>query len=108
MRSETQEGEPEISPVDCFGPGEPSSGVPPARRLGRLAARKRVRGKPRLTNLKTRVGVLINFAYESVKYFNFLGSGAVRIFNGFVYDYFLDERIEHFGSQLCGLGVLLD
>ena len=30
MRSETQEGKPEISPVDCFGPGEPSSGVPPA------------------------------------------------------------------------------
>ena len=47
MRSETQEGEPEISPVDCFGPGEPSSGVPPARRLWRLVARKRVRGKPR-------------------------------------------------------------
>ena len=37
MRSETQEGEPEISPVDCFGPGEPSSGVPPARRRRHLA-----------------------------------------------------------------------
>ena len=36
----TQEGEPEISPVDCFGPGEPSSGVSPARRLRRLARGK--------------------------------------------------------------------
>ena len=44
MRSETQEGEPEISPVDCFGPGEPSSGVPPARRRRVPRIRKRARG----------------------------------------------------------------
>ena len=50
---------------------------------------------PRLTNLKTCVCVLINFTYESVKYFNFLSSCAVRIFDGFVYDYFLDESVKH-------------
>ena len=50
---------------------------------------------PRLTNLKTCVCVLINFTYESVKYFNFLRSGAVGIFDGFVYDYFLDESVKH-------------
>ena len=50
---------------------------------------------PRLTNLKTCVCVLINFTYKSVKYFNFLGSGAVRIFDGFVYDYFFDESVKH-------------
>ena len=63
---------------------------------------------PRLTNLKTHVCVLINFAYELVKYFNFLGSDAVRIFYSFVYDNLFNQRVEHFGSQLCGLGVLLD
>ena len=63
---------------------------------------------PRLTNSKTRVCVLINFTYESVKYLYFLRSGAVGIFDGFVYDYFLDERIEHFSGQFRGLGVLLD
>ena len=52
-------------------------------------------GKPRLTNLKTLVCVLINFTYESVKYFNLLGSGAVRIFDSFVYDYFFDESVKH-------------
>ena len=55
-------------------------------------------GNPRLTNLKTCACALINFAYKSVKHLNFLGSGAVRIFDGFVYDYFFDERIEHFSG----------
>ena len=57
-------------------------------------------GNPRITNLKTLICVLINFAYESVKYFNFLGSGAVRIFCRFVYYNLLDERIERFEGQL--------
>ena len=74
----------------------PPSGAPPPA----VAAR--------LTNLKTCVCVLINFTYKSVKYFNFLGYGAVRVFDGFVYDYFLDERIKHLGGQLYGLEVLLD
>lgn len=36
---------------------------------------------PRLTNLKTCVCALINFTYESVKYFNFLGSCTIGIFD---------------------------
>ena len=68
----------------------------------------RKKGVTRLTNLKTCVCVLINFAYESVKYFNFLGSGAVGIFDDFVNNNLFDERVEHFGGQLCGLGILLD
>ena len=53
---------------------------------------------PRLTNLKTCVCVLINFAYESVKYFDFLGSCTVGIFYSFVYDYFFDESVKHLGG----------
>ena len=68
----------------------------------------RWRGEPCLTNLKTCVCVSINFTYESIKHFNFLNPGAVGIFNGFVYDNLFNQRIEHFGSKLRGVGVLLD
>ena len=62
----------------------------------------------RLTNLKTCVWILINFTYESVKYFNFLRSGAVEIFGCLMDNYLLNERVEHFSSQFRGFGVLLD
>ena len=65
-------------------------------------------GNPRLTNIKTQICVLINFTYESVKYLYFLSSGAARVFCFFVNNNLFDERVKHFGSQLCGLGVLLD
>ena len=64
--------------------------------------------RPRLTNLKTRVCVLINFTYESVKYFNFLSSDTVGIFNCLMNNNFFNERIEHFGSQFSRVSVLLD
>ncbi len=62
----------------------------------------------RLTNLKTCVCVLINFTNESVKYFNLLRSGAVMIFDCLMNNNLFYERVEHFGSKFCGLGVLLD
>ncbi len=72
--------------------------------LGQLGAL----GLSRLTNLKTRACILINFTYESVKYFNFLGSGAVGIFDCLMNNNFFNESIEHFSSQFRGVGVLLD
>ncbi len=63
---------------------------------------------PRLTNLKTCVCALINFAYESVKYLYFLSSGAVMIFNYFMHDYLFNQRVKHLCSKFRGFGVLLD
>ena len=53
------------------------------------------------------VWILINFTHESVKHFYFLGSVAVGIFDCFVYDYFLDERVEHFGGQFREVGIVV-
>ena len=61
---------------------------------------------PRLTNLKTRACVLINFSYKSVNYLYFLGSCTIGIFCCFVYDYFsmsvlCISAVSSVGAEYC-------
>ncbi len=66
------------------------------------------RAKPHFSTSNSQIYVLINSTCKPVKYYNLLCFNNVRVFDGFVYDNLFDECIEHFSSQLRGVGILLD